>query len=109
MQYLSRSKGPSTLCGLVFLISSTDLFNQTLEYHFNVHSVCSCRYSVFGLGSRLYPNFCAFGHYVDEQLRELGAQTILSMGEGDEQNGQEESFKEWAKNVFKVSVSEKKG
>ena len=33
---------------------------------------------------------------------ELGAQRILTMGEGDEQSGQDESFKEWAKNVFKV-------
>ncbi|XP_068736413.1 nitric oxide synthase 1-like isoform X2 [Montipora capricornis] len=61
------------------------------------------RYSVFGLGSRLYPNFCAFGHYVDKHLKDLGAQKILAIGEGDEQNGQEESFKEWTKNVFKAA------
>jgi len=63
------------------------------------------RYSVFGLGSRLYPNFCAFGHFVDEHLKELGAQKILKMGEGDELSGQEESFKEWAKDVYKVILT----
>ena len=49
-----------------------------------------------------YPDFCAFGFFVDDHLRELGAETILSMGEGDDLAGQEESFKEWTKNVFKV-------
>lgn len=61
------------------------------------------RYSVFGLGSRAYPDFCAFGHYVDDHLRELGAQTILTMGEGDDLAGQEELFKEWTKDVFKMA------
>ncbi|KAK2574222.1 Nitric oxide synthase [Acropora cervicornis] len=60
---------------------------------------------VFGLGSRAYPDFCAFGHYVDDHLRELGAQTILTMGEGDDLAGQEESFKEWTKDVFKMAAN----
>ncbi|KAK2574255.1 Nitric oxide synthase, partial [Acropora cervicornis] len=61
------------------------------------------RYSVFGLGSRAYPDFCAFGHFVDDHLRELGAETILTMGEGDDLAGQEESFMEWTQNVFKMA------
>ena len=60
------------------------------------------RYSVFALGSSNYPNFCAFGHYVDDHLKDLGGKSILTIGEGDELNGQDESFREWAKNVFKV-------
>ena len=39
---------------------------------------------------------------MDERLRELGAHTILTMGEGDELSGQDVSFKEWAKDVFQV-------
>ena len=39
---------------------------------------------------------------MDDHLREHGAETILTMGEGDDLAGQEESFKEWTKNVFKV-------
>ena len=57
---------------------------------------------MFGLGSRLYLDFCAFGHYVDEHLKELGAQRILKMVEGDELSGQGESFREWAKDVYEV-------
>ena len=41
---------------------------------------------------------------MDDHLREFGAQTILPMGEGDELSGQDESFRGWAKDVFKVTV-----
>uniref|UniRef100_A0A8C1RDA0 nitric-oxide synthase (NADPH) n=1 Tax=Cyprinus carpio TaxID=7962 RepID=A0A8C1RDA0_CYPCA len=60
-----------------------------------------CRFSVFGLGSRAYPHFCAFAHAVDTLFEELGGERILRMGEGDELCGQEESFRTWAKKVFK--------
>lgn len=62
------------------------------------------RFSVFGLGSRAYPHFCAFAHAVDTLFEELGGERILRMGEGDELCGQEESFRTWAKKVFKVGV-----
>ncbi|NXA56964.1 NOS3 protein, partial [Nothocercus julius] len=61
------------------------------------------RFSVFGLGSRAYPHFCAFAHAVDTRLEELGGERILPMGEGDELCAQEESFRTWAKLVFQVS------
>ncbi|XP_075070343.1 nitric oxide synthase 3 isoform X2 [Mixophyes fleayi] len=61
------------------------------------------RFSVFGLGSRAYPHFCAFGHAVDTRLEELGGERILEMGEGDELCGQEDSFRAWAKTVFKAA------
>uniref|UniRef100_A0A8C5WNX6 nitric-oxide synthase (NADPH) n=1 Tax=Laticauda laticaudata TaxID=8630 RepID=A0A8C5WNX6_LATLA len=60
-------------------------------------------FSVFGLGSRAYPHFCAFARAVDTLLQELGGERILRMGEGDELCGQEESFRTWAKKVFKVT------
>uniref|UniRef100_A0A4W5P0I2 nitric-oxide synthase (NADPH) n=1 Tax=Hucho hucho TaxID=62062 RepID=A0A4W5P0I2_9TELE len=66
------------------------------------------RFSVFGLGSRAYPHFCAFAHAVDTLLEELGGERILRMGEGDELCGQEESFRNWAKKVFKVGIHKKK-
>lgn len=62
------------------------------------------RYSVFGLGSSAYPNFCAYAHYVDNIFHDLGAERIYKTMEGDELCGQEESFKNWAKNVFKVII-----
>ncbi|CAH1801570.1 unnamed protein product [Owenia fusiformis] len=59
------------------------------------------RFSVFGLGSRAYPHFCAFAHYVDNILYDLGGERIHTLVEGDELCGQEESFKIWAHAVFK--------
>lgn len=72
----------------------------SLSHH---ECLCVCRFSVFGLGSRAYPHFCAFAHAVDTLFEELGGERILRMGEGDELCGQEESFRTWAKKVFKVS------
>uniref|UniRef100_A0A670KIF4 Nitric oxide synthase n=1 Tax=Podarcis muralis TaxID=64176 RepID=A0A670KIF4_PODMU len=62
------------------------------------------RFAVFGLGSRAYLHFCAFAHAVDTRLEELGGERILPMGEGDELCGQEESFRTWAMDVFKVAT-----
>ncbi|XP_076435250.1 nitric oxide synthase-like [Babylonia areolata] len=58
------------------------------------------RYSVFALGSRAYPHFASFGHYMDTILNELGAECIQKIGEGDELCGQEQSFRTWAEAVF---------
>ena len=63
------------------------------------------RFSVFGLGSTAYPNFCAFVHSVDTMFGEMGAERLLEIGEGDELAGQEDSFKNWVKNIFAVCFS----
>ncbi|XP_062874328.1 nitric oxide synthase, brain [Trichomycterus rosablanca] len=65
--------------------------------------LANVRFSVFGLGSRAYPHFCAFAHAVDTLFEELGGERILRMGEGDELCGQEEAFRTWAKKVFKAA------
>ena len=69
-------------------------------YSFN--PPCVFRYSVFGLGSSAYPHFCAFGHYMDNIFQDLGAERISKMVEGDELCGQEESFRNWAQEIFRV-------
>uniref|UniRef100_A0A670KA16 Nitric oxide synthase n=1 Tax=Podarcis muralis TaxID=64176 RepID=A0A670KA16_PODMU len=61
------------------------------------------RYAVFGLGSSMYPEFCAFARTVYQKLRQLGASPLTPMGEGDELNGQEEAFRMWALNTFKIA------
>ena len=66
---------------------------------------CGCRFSVFALGSRAYPHFAAFGHYMNKIMMELGAECIHPIVEGDELCGQEESFRNWAEAVFKVADS----
>uniref|UniRef100_A0A674D386 Nitric oxide synthase n=1 Tax=Salmo trutta TaxID=8032 RepID=A0A674D386_SALTR len=66
----------------------------------------SPRYCVFGLGSRMYPQFCAFAHAVDAKLEELGAERVTPTGEGDELNGQEEAFSSWALTALKDAYKE---
>lgn len=58
---------------------------------------------MFGLGSSMYPEFCAFAHDIDQKLAQLGAAQLTALGEGDELNGQEEAFRTWAVGAFKVS------
>nr|XP_017206470.1 nitric oxide synthase, inducible isoform X1 [Danio rerio] len=64
------------------------------------------RYCVFGLGSRMYPHFCAFAHALDAMFASLGAIRVSSTGEGDELKGQEESFSSWACTAFKDACKE---
>lgn len=61
------------------------------------------RFAVFGLGSSAYPNFCAFGKYVDNLLGELGGERLIKLATGDEMCGQEQTFHEWAPEVFKIA------
>uniref|UniRef100_A0A8C6ZR31 nitric-oxide synthase (NADPH) n=1 Tax=Nothoprocta perdicaria TaxID=30464 RepID=A0A8C6ZR31_NOTPE len=77
-------------------------FNSVSSYS-DARKSSSDGFSVFGLGSRAYPHFCAFARAVDTLLEELGGERILRMGEGDELCGQEESFRTWAKKVFKAA------
>lgn len=62
------------------------------------------RFAVFALGSSAYPNFCAFGQYVDNLLGELGGERLLKMSSGDEMCGQEQAFTKWAPQVFRYSL-----
>nr|XP_023011652.1 nitric oxide synthase [Leptinotarsa decemlineata] len=61
------------------------------------------RFAVFALGSSAYPNFCAFGKYVDNLLGELGGERLLKMASGDELCGQEQAFRKWAPQIFQVA------
>lgn len=60
------------------------------------------RFSVFGLGSRAFPNFCTFAHSIDKLMEELGGYRFHPCGEGDELCGQEESFRSWCKSAYQV-------
>ncbi|KAK0160391.1 hypothetical protein PV328_007803 [Microctonus aethiopoides] len=61
------------------------------------------RFAVFALGSSAYPNFCAFGRYVDNLLGELGGERLLRLSQGDEMCGQEQAFRKWAADIFTVA------
>ena len=109
----SADKGLFHIVGLLMQVTwihkSSQFFNCLFDDLGQASRACCCflhffRYSVFGLGSRAYPNFCAFAHSLDKIIGELGGERILKTGEGDELCGQEESFKNWAKQVFKASI-----
>ena len=57
---------------------------------------------MFALGSSAYPKYCQFGKDVDSLLGRLSGERITPVACGDELSGQEQSFKEWAADVFKV-------
>lgn len=61
------------------------------------------RFAVFALGSSAYPNFCAYGKYLDSVLGELGGERLTKISYGDEMCGQEQAFRVWAPNVFKIA------
>uniref|UniRef100_A0A674D3W1 Nitric oxide synthase, inducible n=1 Tax=Salmo trutta TaxID=8032 RepID=A0A674D3W1_SALTR len=93
----------------------THLMKLQLDYSFRdislvlklvLSPLSSPRYCVFGLGSRMYPQFCAFAHAVDAKLEELGAERVTPTGEGDELNGQEEAFSSWALTALKDAYKE---
>ena len=62
------------------------------------------RFAVFGLGNSSYPKFCSFGKYLDNSLKDLGADRIHELGLGDELCGQEDSFRTWSIGVYKSAV-----
>lgn len=61
------------------------------------------RFAVFALGSSAYPNFCAFGRYVDNLLGELGGERLARLAQGDEMCGQEQAFRKWAADIFAIA------
>lgn len=66
-------------------------------------ALSNVRFAVFALGSSAYPNFCAYGKYVDNILGELGGERLAKISYGDEMCGQEHAFRKWAPEVFKVA------
>ena len=83
--------------------SSASATANVLDTSTNVGQVgplSNIRFAVFALGSSAYPNFCAYGRFLDNTLAELGGERIIKLGTGDELCGQEQAFTEWAKRVF---------
>lgn len=87
-------------------ISSIDSSTLTNQIGSVVHvgPLSNIRFAVFALGSSAYPNFCAFGRFVDNMLSELGGERIAKVATGDELCGQEQVFTEWSKKLFREAV-----
>ncbi|XP_077996477.1 nitric oxide synthase, salivary gland-like [Glandiceps talaboti] len=103
--YLRLLKGAGTTGALSSTETAhdSDLLRNIGELSNQLIMSSRYRFSVFALGSRAYPNFCAFGHAIDSLFSELGGERILEIGEGDELCGQDESFRAWAQNVFQAA------
>ncbi|KAG1685133.1 Nitric oxide synthase, salivary gland [Nymphon striatum] len=69
----------------------------------SVDTLANVRFSVFGLGSSAYPNYCAFGYYINNLMNELGSECIEPISTGDELCGQEAAFIKWAKRAFSAA------
>nr|O61309.1 RecName: Full=Nitric oxide synthase; AltName: Full=NOS type I; AltName: Full=Neuronal NOS; Short=N-NOS; Short=nNOS [Lymnaea stagnalis]AAC17487.1 nitric oxide synthase [Lymnaea stagnalis] len=65
--------------------------------------LCNVRFAVFGLGSKAYPYYAAYGKYIYLMLQELGAERLVNYCAGDALYGQEQSFRAWSEEVFKAS------
>lgn len=61
---------------------------------------------MFALGSTAYPQFCAFGKFIDQKLGQLGGRSLVKLTCGDELNHQERSFRTWLNLVFSATCRE---
>ncbi|KAF6206870.1 hypothetical protein GE061_018106 [Apolygus lucorum] len=84
-------------------LERTDSFRGSVTDADIFGPLSNVRFAVFGLGSSAYPNFCAFGSYVDNLLGELGGERLMKLTTGDEMCCQEGAFKKWAPEVFKLA------
>ncbi|CAL8084386.1 unnamed protein product [Orchesella dallaii] len=69
----------------------------------NLGPLRNITFAVFALGSSAYPNFCAFGRYVDNLLGELGGERLMKLTSGDELAGQDQAFRVWAAEIFQTA------
>ncbi|MCC5659767.1 nitric oxide synthase oxygenase [Nostoc sp. XA010] len=58
-------------------------------------SLNGLKYSILGIGSTVYEQFCAAGIAVDKALTKAGANCVLPLHKGDEIKGQANTFKQW--------------
>ncbi len=59
----------------------------------------SLKYMVLALGSKSYPNFCAFGKFLDTTLEKLGAVKETKVCLVDEMSQPQETFKAWLQDL----------
>lgn len=65
-------------------------------------SLDGLNYSVMGIGSTVYENFCAAGISLDKGLSKAGGNCIVPLHKGDEIKGQADTFKQWLGLVSRI-------
>ena len=59
-------------------------------------------FGVFGCCNRVYSSFNAAARFISEKMTSLNATEIISIGEGDELEGQEMIFNQWQSQLFSI-------
>ncbi|MGB0560340.1 MAG: nitric oxide synthase oxygenase [Spirulinaceae cyanobacterium] len=67
-----------------------------------VGSLAGLNYAVLGIGSTVYPAFCAAGIALDKALRKAGGNGIVPLHKADEIKGQAQTFQIWLDLVGRV-------
>jgi len=88
--------------GVILMVKDLEAF--MLETYSLFHMLSISRYSVFGLGSSAYPNFCAFAKRVDDLLNKFGFKRLLELYTADEKKNQDLAFREWSLEAYSVSL-----
>lgn len=65
-------------------------------------SVGRFSFAVMGLGSTVYPNFCATGIALDRELARIGGNRAVSLHLGDELKGQADTYRHWLELVARL-------
>lgn len=60
------------------------------------------KFGIFGLGNRQYEQFCAIGKKVQAAMLDLGANSIVENGEGDDDKDIKADFSAWKGQLFTV-------
>ncbi|GAQ81306.1 nitric oxide synthase [Klebsormidium nitens] len=67
--------------------------------------VAGLRFSVFGLGSRAYPRFCAAADTVHAAARAAGGASLTSVGRGDQMGDRDSAFSHWMRRTVESFAS----
>ena len=65
-------------------------------------SLNGLNYSVLGIGSTVYEQFCAAGTAINKALAKAGANCAVPLHKGDEIKGQADTFKQWLGLISRV-------
>ncbi|RYG48543.1 hypothetical protein EON67_07505, partial [archaeon] len=65
-----------------------------------VLSYSKLKFTVFGLGNKLYEHYNKMGKIVDQRLEELGGARVYRHGEGDDNDNLEDDFENWEADLW---------
>ena len=73
----------------------------SLQRSQTISSIFTDFFAVLALGDKHYQAFCAFGHQLDRDLHQCGAQRLFDLIEVD--NGDEHALRQWQSQLAQIS------